>query len=96
MMQIECPWCGPREELEFRFGGESHVQRPGPAEEVSDGVWGDYLFGRQNPKGVHYERWLHHFGCRRWFNIARHTVSHRIMAVYQMHEPAPQFGGEDA
>ncbi|MBL8960475.1 MAG: sarcosine oxidase subunit delta, partial [Gemmatimonadetes bacterium] len=22
MLQIPCPWCGPREEEEFRYGGE--------------------------------------------------------------------------
>lgn len=89
MLLISCPWCGPREELEFRCGGESHIRRPGPAATVSDEEWGGYLFQRLNPKGVHYERWIHAFGCRRWFNVARHTVSHTIEAVYAMDEPAP-------
>jgi heterotetrameric sarcosine oxidase delta subunit len=44
---------------------------------------------RSNPKGAHYERWNHARGCRRWFNVARHTVSHRILAVYRMGEPPP-------
>lgn len=89
MLLISCPWCGPREELEFRCGGESHISRPGPAATVSDEEWGGYLFQRSNPKGMHYERWIHTFGCRRWFNVARHTVSHDIEAIYAMHEPAP-------
>lgn len=94
MMQIECPWCGPREEIDFRCAGESHIQRPGPAEEVSDARWAEYLFARSNPKGIIYERWLHVFGCRRWFNVARDTVTHEIHAVYQMHEPAPKIAGD--
>lgn len=89
MLLINCPWCGPREELEFRCGGETHIVRPGPAETVSDAEWGDYLFGRKNPKGAHYERWVHAFGCRRWFNVIRHTATHKIVAIYAMHEPAP-------
>lgn len=96
MMQIECPWCGPREEFEFRCGGESHIQRPGPAEEVSDARWADYLFSRNNPRGIQYERWLHAFGCRRWFNVARDTTNHKIRAVYEMHMPAPAIDGDEA
>jgi heterotetrameric sarcosine oxidase delta subunit len=44
---------------------------------------------RKNPKGVHLERWVHRLGCRRWFNLARSTVSHEILAVYKMGEPPP-------
>ena len=28
MQLIECPWCGPREETEFHYGGEAHVPYP--------------------------------------------------------------------
>lgn len=91
MLLITCPYCGPREELEFRCGGQSHVIRPGPAETVSDSDWGDYLFTRDNPKGLHLERWVHSHGCGRWFNVARHTATHRIEAIYEMHQPAPSF-----
>ena len=32
MQLIECPWCGPREETEFHYGGQAHVAYPeGPA-----------------------------------------------------------------
>ena len=89
MLLIACPWCGPRDEIEFHCGGQSHIARPGPAEAVSDQAWGAYLFGRDNPKGVHRERWVHAAGCRRWFNVARDTTSHRILAVYKMGEPSP-------
>jgi heterotetrameric sarcosine oxidase delta subunit len=44
---------------------------------------------RKNPKGVHYERWMHAKGCRRYFNVARNTVTHEILAVYEMGKPAP-------
>ena len=37
MLLIDCPWCGPRAEHEFRCGGESHIARPGPPETVADG-----------------------------------------------------------
>ncbi|MEX2649134.1 MAG: sarcosine oxidase subunit delta [Alphaproteobacteria bacterium] len=89
MLLIACPTCGPRDETEFRWGGESHIARPGPASEVSDERWKDYLFNRANPKGVHLERWCHSHGCGLWFNVARDTVSHRILAVYRMGDPPP-------
>ncbi len=82
MLQIPCPWCGTRDETEFHFGGESHVERPGI--DVTDAEWADYLFNRENPKGLHYERWCHTYGCSQWFNVVRDTVTHEIHAVYKM------------
>ncbi len=28
MLQIECPWCGKRDQTEFSYGGEAHIDRP--------------------------------------------------------------------
>jgi len=28
MQLIECPYCGPREETEFHYGGQAHVAYP--------------------------------------------------------------------
>ncbi len=88
MLRLSCPWCGTRDELEFSFVGESNVTRP--TLDASDAVWSDYLFNKENPKGVHYEQWLHKYGCGRWFNIVRDTVTHEIYAVYGMGEPKPE------
>jgi len=52
MLLIPCPWCGPRDEPEFQFGGEPAV-RPISANAVSDARWADYLFLRGNEKGFH-------------------------------------------
>ncbi len=90
MMQIECPWCGPRAETEFHYGGEAHIARPADPDALSDEAWADYLFMRANPKGVHAERWMHAQGCRRWFNALRHTVSHDFAAVYPMGASRPE------
>lgn len=87
MLRIDCPHCGIRDEAEFTIGGESHVVRPGP--EVSDSEWAEYLFNRDNPKGVHLERWCHSFGCNQWFNVARDTVTHDILATYEMGQEKP-------
>ncbi len=88
MLLIECPWCGPRDEPDFSYGGEAHIVRPKNPEKLSDEQWGDYLFMRNNPRGVHLERWVCN-GCRRWFNVRRDTVSDKIMAVYEIGEKPP-------
>ncbi len=84
MLLIPCPWCGPRDETEFAYGGEAHIERPTAPDKLDDDAWADFLFHRTNPKGAHRERWMHAHGCRRWFNVERDTVSHAISAVYEM------------
>lgn len=87
MLLIPCPFCGPRAEPEFRCAGESHIARPPLS--CTDAEWANYLYMRQNPKGIHYERWLH-LTCGLWFNVARSTVSHEIRAVYAIDAPKPE------
>jgi sarcosine oxidase, subunit delta len=89
MLLIPCPWCGPRDEVEFRYGGEAHIVRPAEPDAVDDTAWAESLFMRANPKGVLAERWAHADGCRRWFNLLRDTVSHRILAAYRIGERPP-------
>jgi len=90
MLLIPCPYCGKRDEHEFSYAREAHIVRPSNGEQLSDAEWAQYLFMRKNPKGVHYERWMHAKGCRRYFYAARDTVTHEIYAVYEMGQPAPE------
>ena len=84
MLVIPCPHCGPRDEIEFVCGGEAHIARPLAENKITDAEFADYLFIRDNPKGVFLERWRHSAGCRQWFNVARDTVTHEIIEVYPM------------
>ena len=84
MLLIDCPYCGPRDEEEFSCGGEAHIMRPPADAELTDRQFGEYLFLRDNPKGLFLERWHHSAGCRRWFNMLRDTVSHDIIEIYAM------------
>jgi sarcosine oxidase subunit delta len=90
MLLIPCPWCGPRPEIEFRQGGQAHVTRPADPQVVSDVEWADFLYHRTNPKGIHAERWRHLFGCGRFFNCVRDTVTDRIVATYRPGESRPE------
>lgn len=89
MQLIECPWCGPREEIEFTYGGEAHVAYPENPAELDDTQWATYVFFRRNTRGVFAERWVHSAGCRRWFNALRDTVSYRFITVYPIGQDAP-------
>jgi sarcosine oxidase, subunit delta len=82
MLLIACPHCGPRSELEFRWGGEA--DKPRPLLDCTDAEWATYLFGQRNPKGVVSERWVHAYGCRQWFIVVRDTVSHQINDTYPL------------
>jgi len=81
MLQIECPWCGPRDEREFRYGGEVPVVRPAEPEATGDEVWAHYLYYRTNRQGRQRERWLHRYGCHQWLVVERDTVTHAISAI---------------
>ncbi len=90
MQMIRCPWCGPREEVEFHYGGQAHVPYPAEPAALSDEEWAHYVFFRDNTRGVFAERWSHSAGCRRWFNALRDTVSSRFLAVYRPGDPRPE------
>ena len=89
MLKIACPWCGERDELEFAYGGQAHIAYPKNPHALADEEWAQYIFMRDNPKGVFHERWMHRHGCRRWFNLTRHTVTHEITAVYKPGKSSP-------
>ena len=89
MFIIKCPYCDEREQAEFTCGGEAHIIRPKNPPELTDDQWADYLFIRQNNKGLQLERWNHFFGCRQWFNVARNTATDEIIKIYNMGEKAP-------
>lgn len=81
MLLIPCPWCGPRPENEFQYGGEAHIARPRDPSASDDAAWAGFLYLRSNPRGTHAERWRHQHGCGRFFNCVRDTVSDRIAST---------------
>ncbi|WP_339947499.1 sarcosine oxidase subunit delta [uncultured Albimonas sp.] len=88
MLLLTCPHCGvSAEETEFHPGGEAHLTRVGP--EGDDASFAGYMFERRNPRGVHFERWRHVFGCGKWFHVARCTVTLEIFGAYRADVSAP-------
>jgi sarcosine oxidase subunit delta len=93
MLLIECPFCGKRPELEFTHGGQAHIARPAHPAEIPAQEWTNFLYMRDNIKGVHAERWRHTHGCGRFFNALRDTTTDHFLATYKSGEPAPQLPG---
>lgn len=89
MLIIDCPFCGPRTESEFSYGGQAHVAYPEDPYALDDRQWAEYLFYRDNPRGAYAERWVHSTGCRKWFNAVRDTSTYEIAAVYRVGEERP-------
>lgn len=83
MMLIECPHCGARNVTEFTYGGAADVARPAVPAETGDAEWTDYVYMRDNPRGIHDEIWQHSAGCRRWIAVRRDTLTHDIIATAQ-------------
>jgi len=81
MLILECPYCGVKaEETELHAEGEAHLKRFGPGSD--DTAFEGYLFMRENPKGVHFERWRHSNGCGKFFHAARSTTTLEVFGTY--------------
>ena len=87
MFYIYCPHCREhREEEEFHAKGQAHIARPADPDNCTDEEWGNYVFFRKNPRGLHHELWYHSTDCRKFFNVTRDTVSYEIKEVYKIGE----------
>jgi sarcosine oxidase subunit delta len=79
MLRIPCPWCGDRDEIEFRYRGDASLARP--ADDAGIDAFTAFVYERENPCGWHREWWLHTGGCRQLLWIERHTLTHEIRAA---------------
>ena len=88
MLLLTCPYCHiTAEESELTPGGEAHLKRHGPG--ASDDDFESYMFARKNPKGVHFERWRHAYGCGKWFLAARDTATLEVFGTYPAQSAGP-------
>ncbi|MFD3191811.1 sarcosine oxidase subunit delta [Sedimentitalea sp. HM32M-2] len=95
MLILTCPYCGlAADETDLAAGGEAHLTRHGPG--ASDDDFHDYLFSRENPRGVHFERWRHVYGCGKWFHAARDTDTLEVFGTYPAQTTEPPQNIRDA
>jgi sarcosine oxidase subunit delta len=91
MLLIHCPYCDEsRPEVEFTYAGQAHIARPADPSVLDDAQWETYLYIRDNRRGVQAERWRHLYGCARFFNALRHTVTDKFLATYKAGEQPPE------
>lgn len=81
MLLVTCPNCGPRNESEFRFGGEVN-SRPPASSALAESDWTAFLYTRKNKSGLETEWWYHRFGCGLWFLAERNTITNQMMRTY--------------
>ncbi|RWF50499.1 MULTISPECIES: sarcosine oxidase subunit delta [unclassified Mesorhizobium] len=79
-MLIICPYCGPRDVIEFTYQGDGNRERPDPASQNFE-AWNAYVYDRLNPAGDHNEIWQHSGGCRAHLRVVRNTLTHEISSV---------------
>jgi len=88
MLRIRCPVCGMMaDETELHAGGEAHLVRAGT--ESTDAEFEAYMFLRTNTHGVNFERWLHQYGCGKWFHVVRDSTTHQVFGTYGAQTLAP-------
>jgi sarcosine oxidase subunit delta len=80
IMIIKCPYCGPRDVIEFTYQGDATRKRPDPAS-TDTREWSAYVYERSNPSGAHKEFWLHSGGCRQHLLVTRDMSTHAISSV---------------
>ncbi len=95
MLLIPCPWCGPRDQSEFDYGGAA-IKFP----ELDDSLpenqnqWHEQIHIRENPRGLHSELWYHAAGCECWIEINRNTLSHELAHEVTHADSAGKIGEE--
>jgi heterotetrameric sarcosine oxidase delta subunit len=90
MLRIACPWCGERDETEFRYRGDASRARP--EGNAAPEAFAAYVYERDNRCDWHEEWWLHVGGCRKLLKIVRHTLTHEILWVGSAADVAPRAG----
>ena len=79
-MIITCPYCGPRDSVEFSYQGDANRTRPDPTS-TDQAAWNAYVYDRVNIAGDHNEYWQHAGGCRSHLKVTRSTLTHEIKSV---------------
>lgn len=87
MQLFPCPFCGPRSETEFHFGGDFGNHRPDGAEVTAE-AWSAYLHDCNNFKGTASEIWIH-MTCGELFRLERDTFTHVVVTSSRLEGSHP-------
>ena len=91
MQRFPCPFCGLRDEREFRFAGAAGKTRPDTSGDARNKIsakdWADYLHMQPNPKGHSREVWVH-TTCQEYFVMERDTVTMEVRSATSLRKDA--------
>jgi sarcosine oxidase subunit delta len=87
VLRLACPFCGPRDEIEFRYRGDATLRRPSGNGDIE--AFAAHVFDRANPDGWHLEWWQHIHGCRSVFRAKRHVLTHEVAWIGRPGETPP-------
>ena len=88
MQRFPCPFCGPRDEREFRYVADAGKRRPDTSAPVSDAVWSEYLHAQKNLRGEATEIWVH-LTCQEAFQMTRNTVTMDVLSSAALRKDRP-------
>ena len=91
MLLIDCPHCGPRNEVEYAYGGQAHVARPEDPYALDDREWAEHLSTVTTPAATTPSAGTTG-GCRKWFNAIRDTATYEFRATYPAGTSRPGTG----
>lgn len=77
MQLFQCPFCGARDETEFRYMGETGKARPEGGRAAKEVDWTRYLYFQAGLKGAVREVWCHQT-CGTYFVLERNNVTHAV------------------
>jgi len=83
MMLIQCPYCGPRAQVEFTY--VRSIDSIVPLDASAEAAMAT-LYTRDNPRGLSDELWRHTHGCHQFLTVRRDTVTHDIETVVRFGE----------
>lgn len=81
-IKIRCRICGWRPVEEFVYG-EIPVVPDDIKAKGEEAYEFDFGYMRNNTEGVQQEAWFHAYGCRRWTNIQRNTVTDAVVISWK-------------
>jgi sarcosine oxidase subunit delta len=97
MKILNCPLNGPRNIVEFSYGGELH-HMPDPSRS-DPRAWAEYVFFHDNSAGIVIEWWYHN-ATAYWFLAERNTITDEIIRTFPasdvFREPVDLSGEKDA
>lgn len=88
MQLFSCPFCGLRNEREFRFAGEAGKVRPDTTVAVDAASWAAYQYTQRNEKGEVREIWSH-MPCSEMFVMVRDSVSMEVLGTVALRKDQP-------